>query len=59
MPNVKVLIGFLCSVATEIIQLVFHLGLFEFDDILNNTLGCFIGLIIYRTLLSHRKGSVL
>lgn len=58
-PWKVVLIGLLCSTATEVIQLVFHLGLFEFDDILNNTLGCFIGLIIYRTLLSHRKGSVL
>lgn len=38
-----VLIG--CSISTgiEITQLVFRLGLFEFDDIIGNTIGCLMG----------------
>ncbi|MEA5015875.1 MAG: VanZ family protein [Candidatus Limiplasma sp.] len=48
------LIGMLASVLTEVTQLVFHLGLFEFDDILNNTLGCMIGLGMYWLLIGRR-----
>ena len=33
-----------CSI--EIIQLVLHRGLFEFDDIIHNTLGVFIGILV-------------
>lgn len=50
-PWKVVLIGFLCSSFTEITQLVFHLGLFEFDDILNNTLGCIFGTLFYNGFL--------
>jgi glycopeptide antibiotics resistance protein len=51
-----VLIGFFCSGVTEVTQLVFHLGLFEFDDILNNTVGNVIGVTIYYGLLKgHAK----
>ena len=50
-PWKVVLIGFLCSTATEVTQLVFHLGLFEFDDILNNTIGCVLGTLLYNGLL--------
>ena len=32
-------IGACASLAIELSQLLFHLGLFEFDDVLNNTLG--------------------
>ena len=38
-----VMIGFLLSVSIEIVQLVFRIGLFEFDDMIGNTIGCFIG----------------
>jgi glycopeptide antibiotics resistance protein len=31
----------------ELIQLVFRLGLFEVDDVINNTLGAVIGLVNY------------
>ena len=41
------LIGFFYSLATESAQLVFHIGSFEVDDIFNNTLGCFMGCILY------------
>ena len=46
-PRQVVLIGFVCSVLTEVSQFVFKIGLFEFDDMLNNTMGCIIGLIMY------------
>ncbi len=42
-----VLIAFLCSVLTELTQLIFRLGCFEFDDIINNTLGAVLGWIMY------------
>jgi len=53
-----VFIGLLCSAVTELLQLAFHIGLFEFDDILNNTIGCFLGVIVSR-VLKKSKGSVL
>lgn len=40
-----VLSGFLFSVSIKIIQLVFRIGLFEFDDMIGNTIGCLIGYI--------------
>lgn len=41
--SVSWLVGFLFSMAIELCQLVFHLGLFEWDDMLHNSLGCLIG----------------
>lgn len=38
-----VLIGCAISAGIEITQLVFRLGLFEFDDIIGNTTGCLMG----------------
>ena len=35
------------SSTIELIQLITHRGLFEFDDIIHNTLGAFIGAVIY------------
>lgn len=40
------LIGFLASCATEFTQLYFHLGVFQVDDIILNTLGAFLGAIL-------------
>lgn len=40
------LIGFLLSTSIEIIQLVFKIGLFEFDDMIGNTIGCLIGDVV-------------
>lgn len=39
-------IGFLCSCATESAQLYFHIGVFQLDDILLNTIGCFLGAVL-------------
>lgn len=41
-----VLIGFLISASIEIIQLIFRIGLFEFDDMIGNTIGCWIGAVV-------------
>ena len=43
-----VLIGFLISTLIELNQFIFSIGLFEFDDIIGNTLGCYIGVMIAR-----------
>lgn len=41
-----VLIGLLLSALIESIQLVFRIGLFEFDDMIGNTIGCWIGAVV-------------
>lgn len=41
-----VLIGFLLSASIESIQLVFRIGLFEFDDMIGNTIGCLSGAVV-------------
>lgn len=41
-----VLIGFLLSASIESIQLIFRIGLFEFDDMIGNTIGCWIGAVV-------------
>ena len=38
--------GFLCSLMIELVQLVCRRGIFEFDDIFNNTVGVLIGYFI-------------
>ena len=47
-----ILIGFGYSAVIELIQLLFHRGLFEFDDILHNTFGTALGMILF--LLVHQ-----
>ncbi len=43
-------IGLLFSMSIEFSQFIFHLGLFEWDDILHNTLGCVAGMFITKKL---------
>lgn len=50
-----ILIGFICSLLTETVQLVTHLGWFDLDDLLNNTIGCIVGIILYRGFLRIRE----
>lgn len=40
-------IGFLFSVLVEFIQLITHKGLFSFDDIIGNVIGCAIGFGVF------------
>lgn len=43
--------GFAISVSVELMQLIFHLGFFEFDDMFHNTLGTFMGYGVFVLLL--------
>lgn len=40
------LLGAGLSVIIELLQLIFEKGLFEFDDIFHNTVGCILGLLV-------------
>ena len=42
-----VLCGFALSLGIELIQLVTHLGMFDLDDLMNNTLGAFLGWLFH------------
>lgn len=42
-----VLTGFSLSVLTEVLQYFTRLGLCELDDVLNNTLGCLAGILLF------------
>lgn len=46
-------VGFLLSVSIEISQLVFRIGLFEFDDMIGNTIGCLIGAVIVKMMIKR------
>ncbi len=55
-------VGFLFSVFIEVLQLVSHRGLFELDDMINNTFGCVLGYalyIIYMWIFRKEKINVL
>ena len=51
-------IAALFSLIIELIQLVTRRGLFEFDDIIHNTLGAVIGFGIYALLGKVMKNDV-
>ena len=50
-----VLIGFLLSATVELIQLIFNIGLFEFDDMIGNTIGCLIGAVVGKATRELKK----
>lgn len=50
-----VLTGFLLSALIELIQLLFNIGLFEFDDMIGNTVGCLIGAVIGKLIRKKKK----
>lgn len=41
------LLGLSFSVLIECLQLILHLGLFEIDDMINNTFGCVLGYALF------------
>ncbi|MBR2549687.1 MAG: VanZ family protein [Clostridiales bacterium] len=43
----SIIVGFLMSAGIELTQLLLHRGLFEFDDMVHNTLGTVIGLVLF------------
>ncbi|MCH1982952.1 VanZ family protein [Ruminococcus sp. OA3] len=50
------LTGLVVSSCIEVCQLVFHRGLFEWDDIIHNTLGCVVGYVIARRACRYIAG---
>ena len=50
-----VLAGFLISAMVELIQLLFNIGLFEFDDMIGNTVGCLIGAVVGKLIRKKKK----
>lgn len=55
-PFVSTLLtGFLTTLSIELLQLVLKRGLFEFDDIIHNTLGTALGYGIYRLVRRRNR----
>ena len=50
-----VIAGFLLSALIELIQLTFKIGVFEFDDMIGNTIGCLIGAVIGKLIRKKKK----
>ena len=50
-----VFIGLLISSLIELNQYIFSIGLFEFDDIVGNTIGCYIGVMVARRIATLIK----
>ena len=50
-----VIAGFLLSVSIELIQLIFKIGVFEFDDIIGNTIGCLVGAMVGKLIKKNKK----
>lgn len=49
-----ILISFLVSLSIETIQLVGHLGWFDVDDLINNTIGAALGTLLFNVFLKSR-----
>lgn len=49
------MIGFGISAVIEVSQLIFRRGVFEWDDMIHNSLGCMIGCIGVNLWLRWRK----
>ena len=50
-----VIAGFLLSALIELIQLTFKIGVFEFDDMIGNTVGCLIGAVVGKSTREMKK----
>lgn len=55
-PGAALLAGLSVSFLIEISQLIFLRGLFEWDDMIHNALGCMIGCILCNLILYGRYG---
>lgn len=49
------LIGICISFSIELLQLILCRGLFEFDDIIHNSLGFFIGILMSNKIILKSK----
>ena len=58
-PAVALLAGAVLSGTIEVSQFIFARGLFEWDDIIHNSLGCMLGCVVansvYKFLLKERR----
>ena len=50
-----ILLGILLSGVLEVSQFLFMRGLFEWDDMFHNTLGCVLGCAVSNALLAFRE----
>lgn len=50
-----VIAGFLLSALIELIQLTFKIGVFEFDDMIGNTIGCLIRAVVGKLIRKKKK----
>lgn len=50
-----VIAGLLLSVSIELIQITFKIGVFEFDDMIGNTIGCFAGAVVGKATRELKK----
>lgn len=48
------LLGFVCSLMIEIVQVMTHLGWFDASDLLHNMVGAWVGWIIYKNVLEPK-----
>lgn len=53
------LAGIMVSVTIELFQLMLFRGLFEWDDIIHNSLGCMAGCMLSGMICKFRKSSVI
>lgn len=49
-----ILLGFVTSLTIETIQLFTHLGWFDVDDLIHNTIGAMLGYLAYKKILISR-----
>lgn len=49
-----VLVCFFCSLCIELLQMLFHLGMFAVDDIVMNTIGAGIGILLHRKRMKNK-----
>ena len=49
------IVGFATSLAIEFTQLMSHVGCFDVDDLMLNTIGAFLGSLIYLLIGAVRK----
>ena len=54
-PGTAIFSAMAFSAAVEVSQYVFKLGLFEFDDIFDNTLGALLGICLSLLIMSFKK----
>ncbi len=55
-PSRALLLGCIISASIELCQLIFWRGLFEWDDMLHNGIGCALGCLVMNVLIKYWRG---